>query len=251
MSSPLLDATLRWRGQAADHELLEHRGPAQYCMDCRIAYRESYDPEQLYQPLDPRTDEDERVGRHVGSGHRGPAEDCLTCRAYLAGDEARFALTVRGWAATADEDAPWTLNPDAERILREQPGGAMAPDGVEQHAFSKAAEPVLQRALDLVTERGGTHGDTWRLPMETTYVDHVLALEDGVISHSQAWKRLLICAAFVDMKSARFQRGEWKPDDIEDGINYAACFRTWRSEYDDPEATDAILDHHRESRTAG
>jgi len=216
------------------HAAMMHSGPATYCLECSRHIQYVVDPELLHHG-DKTTDE----------------------------DDARFALTVRGWAASADgvddrneaqravDNLRASVSPSGARAaLAKIDAENRAMDGVEQHAFSKAAEPVLQRALDLVTERGGTHGDTWRLPMETTYVDHVLALEDGVMSHSQAWKRLLICAAFVDMKSARFQRGEWKPDDIEDGINYAASFRTWRSEYDG-DTTDAILNHQAEHRTAG
>lgn len=153
-----------------------------------------------------------------------------------ADDDARFALTVRGWAASSGAGWPEQHWIGGQKSMR----GRAAAKGhgwdepqnpVEQHAFSRAAEPVLQRALELVTERGGTHGDTWRLPMVTAFLDHVLALHSIVIDDPE-WKRLLIDAVFVDMKDARFARGEWKVDDIEDGVNYRAGFAGWRSEYD-------------------
>lgn len=198
------------------HDLMGHKGGPELCLDCRL------NPEPVRHQVVGWDDQDldERCGQ-CGEGFAigEPVRRRLrklwhavcweeVTRITQPDEEERFALTVRGWAASSD--------------------------GVEQHAFSKAAEPVLQRALDLVTERGGTHGDTWRLPMVTAFLDHVLALK-GIVIDDPEWKRLLIDSVFIDMKDARFARGEWEPDDLDDGGNYRATFTSWRAEYEQKE----------------
>ena len=189
--------------------------------------------------------------RHDLMGHKGLAEFCVECRTRPDGTLAPAPGIPVSFPLPTTRPASKDPDPDDEaRISLTARGWRASSDGVEQHAFSLAAEPVLRAALDLVTERGGQHGDTWRLPMALPFVRSVLALL-GILDPPEDWLRLLECAAFVDMKDIRVGRGEFNKDDHEDGVNYRAAFTGWISEYHGEDTTDAILDQHRDSRTAG
>jgi hypothetical protein len=102
-----------------------------------------------------------------------------------------------------------------------------------EHAFNHATRRTLTAALEVCDRRGDEYGDTWHADnLVTTFLDATLR-SLGVDDHSLPAdaKRLLLCAALIDVKDSRML-GPWKADTVEDGLNYRAAYRTFRDELD-------------------
>lgn len=111
----------------------------------------------------------------------------------------------------------------------------------QKAAFNAAVDDTLGACLNVSNQRGGEYQDTWALEnMVTTFLDATLR-DLHIVNLTAEEKRLLIVAALVDVKDSRML-GPWKEDTVDDGINYRAAYRAWRSAY-----TPAVIDFPIES----
>ena len=88
--------------------------------------------------------------------------------------------------------------------------------------FNSACKKRLNKAIDIVDQRGQQYGDTLRdcqwLMLRATYEQINDMAGYGYFLTDESLRALAI-AALCDIKYQRFQGG-WNEDNIDDGINY-------------------------------
>ena len=99
-----------------------------------------------------------------------------------------------------------------------------------RQAFNLAADATLARCQVIHAQRGSEYSDTWALDNIHAPVLRLALRETFGFTATAEELRLITAAALADVKDSRLI-GEWKPDNMDDGINYRAAFTQWMTEY--------------------
>lgn len=100
----------------------------------------------------------------------------------------------------------------------------------QRQAFNVAADATLARCQQIHAQRGSEYADTWALENVHAPVLKLALRETFGFDATAEELRLIMAASLCDVKDSRLI-GEWKPDNMDDGINYRGAFTQWMIEY--------------------